>query len=81
MLNCIVLNRTDYLHKNGFGVNNLQRLICHKTQQTKPNQTIDFIGQKVISNRCPLNFLAWVSKFVVYNQTCFSGRSTVFDNI
>ena len=24
-------------------LNNLQRLICHKTQQTKPNQTIFFI--------------------------------------
>ena len=35
MLNWIVWNRTDYLHKNGFGVNNLQRLILHKTQQTK----------------------------------------------
>ena len=23
-------------------LNNLQRLICHKTQQTKPNQTISF---------------------------------------
>ena len=23
-------------------LNNLQRLICHKTQQTKPNQTKDF---------------------------------------
>ena len=39
MLNWTVLNRTDYLHKNGFGINNLQKLICHKTQQTKPNQT------------------------------------------
>ena len=39
MLNWIVWNVTDYLHKNGFGLNNLQRLICHKTQPTKPNQT------------------------------------------
>ena len=39
MLNWIVLNRTDYLHKNGFGINNLQRLIVHKTQQAKLNQT------------------------------------------
>ena len=38
MLNCIVLNGTDYLQKNGFALNNLQRLICRKTQQTKPNQ-------------------------------------------
>ena len=36
MLNWIVLNKTDYLHKNGFGVKYQQRLICYKTQQTKP---------------------------------------------
>ena len=34
MQNWIVLNRIDYLHKNGFGVNQ-QRLTCHKTQPTK----------------------------------------------
>ena len=33
MLNWIVLNRTDYLHKMDLALNNLQRLICHKTQQ------------------------------------------------
>ena len=34
-LNCVVmLNRTVYMHKNGFGINNLQWLMCHKT---KPN--------------------------------------------
>ena len=38
MLNWIVLNITDYLHKNELTLNNLQRLICHKTQQTKPNR-------------------------------------------
>ena len=37
MLNLTVLNRTDYLHKMDLALNNLQRLICHKTQQTKPN--------------------------------------------
>ena len=37
MLNWIVLNRTDYLHKMDLALNNLQRLIYHKTQQTKPN--------------------------------------------
>ena len=39
MLNWIVLNRTDYLHKMDLALNNLQRLICHKTQQAKSNQT------------------------------------------
>ena len=28
--------------KMDLALNNLQRLICHKTQQTKPNQTINF---------------------------------------
>ena len=35
MLNWIVWNRTVYLNKNVFGINNLQRLICHKTQSNK----------------------------------------------
>ena len=34
LLNWIVWNRTIYMHKNGFGNNNLQWLMCHKT---KPN--------------------------------------------
>ena len=39
MLNEIVCNRTDYLHKNDLALNNLQKLICYKTlptNQTKP---------------------------------------------
>ena len=44
MLNWIVLNGTDYLIKMDLALNNLQRLICHKTKpnQTKPNQYIFF---------------------------------------
>ena len=34
MLNWIVWNRTVYMYKNEFGINNLQWLMCHKT---KPN--------------------------------------------
>ena len=34
MLNWIVLNLTDYLHKMDLALNNLQKLICHKTQTT-----------------------------------------------
>ena len=37
MLNWIVWNRTVYMYKNGFGINNLQGLMCHKT---KSKQTI-----------------------------------------
>ena len=46
MLNLTVFNRTDYLHKMDLALNNLQRLICHKTNkpnQTKPNQNVVFV--------------------------------------
>ena len=33
------LKKTDYLHKNGFGVKLPTKMICHKTQPTKSNQT------------------------------------------
>ena len=32
MLNWIIWNRTDYLHKMDLALHKLQRLICHKTQ-------------------------------------------------
>ena len=35
ILNWVVWNRTVFMNKNGFGINNLQWLMCHKT---KPNQ-------------------------------------------
>ena len=31
-LNWIVWNRTVYMYKNGFGINDLQWLICHETK-------------------------------------------------
>ena len=34
MLNWIIWNRIDYLYKLNLTLNNLQRLICHKTQTT-----------------------------------------------
>ena len=41
-LNWIVWNWTVYMYKIDLALNNLQWLICHKTEpnQTKPNQTI-----------------------------------------
>ena len=35
MLNWIVWNRTDNLYKMDLALNNIQELICHKTQTTK----------------------------------------------
>ena len=40
-LNWIVWNKTDFCIKIDLGLNNLQRLICHKTQTT--NQNIIYI--------------------------------------
>ena len=51
MLNWIIWNRTIYIYKNGYDINNLQ-LMCHKTKQnqTKPNQTNDLL----IVSRIPI---------------------------
>ena len=40
------------LHKMDLALNNLQRLICHKTQQTKPNhkKSLTHISQKYHSH-------------------------------
>ena len=37
-LNCFPIEQIIYIKMN-LALNNLQRLICHKTKQTKPNQT------------------------------------------
>ena len=37
MQNWIVRNRTVYMYKKGFGINNLQWLMCHKKKKPKPN--------------------------------------------
>ena len=48
-------NRTDYLRKNGFVLNNLQRLICHKTKQTKQTKLVlMFVSYN-------LKVIAWLS--------------------
>ena len=40
MLNWIVWNKTVYLYKMDLALNNLQRLICHKTQTQISKQTV-----------------------------------------
>ena len=37
MLNWIFWNRTVYMFKNGFGIHNLQWLMCHKTKSNQTN--------------------------------------------
>ena len=63
MLNWIVLNRNDYLHKMDLALNNLQELICHKTQQTKANQPgIEPWSPEPLSNTLSTNPVAqlWI---------------------
>ena len=43
MLNWIVLNRTDYLHKNEFDVKKQQRLICHKNPTNQPIKIYSYL--------------------------------------
>ena len=53
-----------------FALNNLQRLICHKTQQTKPNQTEHpfylGVGKLTPLQRKGLYFLSFVNKAMSY---------------
>ena len=46
MLNWIVWNRTVYLYKMDLALNNLQRLICHKTQINTHSEKIPSVGTR-----------------------------------
>ena len=62
MLNWIVLNRTDYLHKMDLTLNNLQRLIYHETQQTnQPFKPFDCVK---------INEYCWMKYFVLDSNAC-----------
>ena len=63
MLNWIVWNRTVYLYKNGLSLNNLQRLICHKTQTNKFFWHLNCILM--------LNWIAWNGIVFVYQTELF----------
>ena len=43
ILNWIVWNRTVFIFKNGFGMANLQWLICHKTKPTQYLEPFNFV--------------------------------------
>ena len=74
MINWIVLNRTENLQKMYLALNILQRLICHKTQQTKPwthtkaekETCLLAYGISAIYHRMKIKsitpFLVWLSK-------------------
>ena len=52
VLNWFIWNRTFYMYKNGFGINNLQWLMCHKTKPSyiicQHCQTYDIIINLII---------------------------------
>ena len=50
MLNWIIWNRTVYCLKMDSALNNLQRLICHKTQTKKTNKTKVAINKYINRN-------------------------------
>ena len=58
MLNWIVLNRTDYLHEMDLVLNNLQSLICDKTQQTNQTERKGFDAKKSL-NAVSIFLLEW----------------------
>ena len=64
MLNWIVWNRTDYLHKMDLALNNLQRLMRHKTQPNKTNQTKPSPAARMKEVFGPQGRLCWKIIFI-----------------
>ena len=56
ILNWIVWNRTVYMYENGFGINDLQWLMCHKT---KPNQNCNLSCIKAV-------FFTFIGNIMIY---------------
>ena len=81
MLNWIVWNRTDYLHK----MDNLLSLICYKTQPTNhlSHSTVSNISRYKKKKRSWLYFYAsaLVSFFAVYNNYIKMTEVIFFKNI
>ena len=48
MLNLIVLNRTKYLHRNGFGVKKPTKFDIHKIQPTYQQLSVNTVFLKII---------------------------------
>ena len=68
MLNLIFWNRTDYLYKVDLALNNLQRLICHKTQPTNkilinPSTIFWVVMSSIMSIDCLYSFTSSLNKF------------------
>ena len=64
MLNWIVWNRTVYLYKMDLALNNLRKLICHKTQPTNE------ILQSYIFRINLLEYIFWIVKESYYLTSC-----------
>ena len=83
ILNWIVWNRTVYVYKNGFGINNLQWLMCHQTKPIwwiKKKNQIFFIHEEKVKKKLKQNanftrkniaLINWVLKCNVYSVYYF----------
>ena len=86
MLNWIVLNRTDYLHKMDLALNNLQRFICHKTQQTNQPTThtlLTNICNNIKYQCCQMGKIEIFNHFYTWNHltVCKQMISGLFKNV
>ena len=68
MLNWIVWNRTVYMYKNGFGINNLLWLMCHKTKPNK--QTDECINHETQGHRH--YYIIYIYKSIIIDNEHYS---------
>ena len=76
MLNWIVWNRTVYMHKNGFGINDLQWLMCQKTKPNKPLSTTGIL--KVLKNWLTMRKAAWTLAQIQVEYLFFFSNVHIF---
>ena len=77
-LNWTVWNRTDYLYKIGLALNNLQKLICHKTQPTNISLLILLIHDSYKNTKLRFNLLFGAFGFNFFNAIfSMNGRKEI----
>ena len=79
ILNWIVFNRTDYIYiKMDLALNNLQRLISHKTQETNQSESTEFRPDCQGSLQLQPNFLLPSVYFTVINCVFIFSNNIIF---
>ena len=66
MLTRIVWNRIDYLYKKKLALNNLEGLICHKTQPT--NQLISSSSFKDNVTNKLFTYVSYIKQYLALNN-------------